>query len=256
MPRECAFCPATANLSAEHVFSEWMDRLFPGKKYFHNFRATKSWASDTLDFKARVVCEKCNNTWMSNIESQHAKPSMTDLMVGKQNVPISQSRAHSIALFAFKTAVIMDHVNPSRHIHFFSRKVRYRFRETRDIPPNVMMWMAGHLDAKHGGCFSIYHNGQYGPADIHLYVCNYVVGHLAFQVVAEQGATFLALSPKPGYENLAVGFWPTVPNGLVWPLKSVLKSTREFRDFGQRWSKLTITVPGGGLRHKYLSVAL
>lgn len=53
------------------------------------------WVSERLDWKAKVVCEKCNNTWMSDIENNHAKPAVTDLIVGKVDVPIPRSRARS-----------------------------------------------------------------------------------------------------------------------------------------------------------------
>jgi len=40
-----------------------------------------------MDWKVRVVCEKCNNTWMSDIEHNHAKPVLTPLVTGQMNIP-------------------------------------------------------------------------------------------------------------------------------------------------------------------------
>jgi hypothetical protein len=243
MARECAFCPAAAKLSGEHIWSDWMNALFPGKKAFRKINermeVTKSWTSSQLDWKAKVVCEPCNNGWMSKIESRHAKPAMADLIAGKLDIPIPQSRANSIALFAFKTAVILEHLNRSRTIHIFPRQVRHRFRETLEIPDNVRMWMAGFLPPGKGRCVTLYHEAS-NPDSLELYVCSYCVGRFVFQVVAERTPTFLTLFPVARFEHLAVPFWPRVPTGFVWPPEAVLKTVGEFEDFAARWHRLNL----------------
>jgi hypothetical protein len=114
MPRECAFCPATAKMSGEHIWSDWMNGLLPGKKRFiskdKDGKVIFQRIAKELDWTAKVVCKPCNETWMSKIEGDHAKPSMEDLITGKLDIPIMQSRANSIALFGFKTAVVLDHL--------------------------------------------------------------------------------------------------------------------------------------------------
>src|ERR1700677_4836142 len=112
--KECAFCPHTAKLSAEHIVSAWMDELFVGPvktKITDTAGFVREWKSSELDWKAKVVCGPCNNTWMSEIESKHAKPVMTPLIKGDSAFPIGSSEAHSLALFAFKTAVVLDHAH-------------------------------------------------------------------------------------------------------------------------------------------------
>jgi hypothetical protein len=37
MEQERAFCPSTAKMSGEHIWSDWMNKVFPRKKRFHNF---------------------------------------------------------------------------------------------------------------------------------------------------------------------------------------------------------------------------
>jgi hypothetical protein len=249
MPRECAFCPATANLSGEHIWSDWMNALFPGEKQFRNINermeVAQTWSSSQLDWKAKVVCEPCNNGWMSNIESQHAQPAMTDLIAGKLDIPIPQSQANSIARFAFKTAVIVEHLKRDQPVRFFPRQVRHRFRETLEIPHNVRMWFAGFLPRGKGRCVTLYYNVP-DFNNLELYVCNYVVGRLVFQVVAEKRQSFLTLFPIPGWEQVAVPFWPCISPDFVWPSKTVLKTVGEFRAFAERWSRLDIFNITGG----------
>ena len=226
-----------------------MNALFPGEKEFRNrnerMEVTQTWSSTQLDWKAKVVCEPCNNGWMSNIESQHALPAMTDLIAGKLDIPIAQSRADSIALFAFKTAVIVEHLKRNQPARFFPRSVRHRFRETLEIPHNVRMWFAGFLPPGKGRCITLYYTVPTAHG-IELYVCNYVVGRLVFQVVAEKGPSSLTLVPIRELDQFAVPLWPSIPPNFIWPPLVLLKTVEEFRAFAERWSRLDIFNITGG----------
>src|SRR4051812_5525667 len=95
---KCAFCPDTAKITGEHIWSEWMRALFSATRFRFIQRGEdgsvlNEWPSDEINLKANVVCKPCNEGWMSNLESQHAKPAMTDLIVGDKEIAISQNRA-------------------------------------------------------------------------------------------------------------------------------------------------------------------
>jgi len=109
----------------------------------------RQWVSDSLNWKAKVVCKTCNETWMSEIESKHAKPSMTDLIRLRWPLVIDEKRANSLAIFAFKTAVVFDHVARNRP-PFFSRSARRQFRRHLAVPPMVRMWMAASSGLRRG----------------------------------------------------------------------------------------------------------
>jgi hypothetical protein len=250
MARECAFCPQTANLSLEHLWSSWMNALFPGKKRFttknEKGEIVKQWLSSSLDWKARVVCRQCNNTWMSDLESQHAQPAMTDLIVGKLDFTISQSQSRSLALFAFKTAVIFDHIQGGKP-PFFLRSLRHRFASTLAIPFGVGMWMTGFLPIGKGEILTTYHEGALSNTNrLKLYVCTYAVGHLVFQVVAARQQGFTPIAPRPGFEYLAIPFWPKLPSGVRWPPDEVLRTVSEFEIFATRWNTIMVKKGVGG----------
>ena len=172
---------------------------------------------------------------MNDIENQHAKPIMTDLIVGKTNIPIRQSGARSIALFAFKTAVILDHSQRGRQ-PFFSRRVRYAFREHLDIPRTLQMWMAGYAPRARADIHTSYHQGALSPTNpLELYVCTYAIGHFVFQLVARKQIGSTAFSPRSGFEDIAVPLWPRVHPGFVWPATNVLRTVKEFDAFSMRW---------------------
>ncbi len=225
-----------------------MDALFPGKKRFklrnEKGEVVHERISKSLDWTAKVVCADCNNTWMSAIENDHAKPAMTDLISGKVDIPIDEARAQSIALFAFKTAVVFDHMQRNQE-PFFPGTIRHRFRESIAIPPTtVKMWMAGYLPTAKGEVLTFYSQGNLTPTNrLRLYVCTYAVGHFVFQVVAQRQQGFIPLGPAADYSGMAIPFWPTseLPKGFIWPPKAILRTVKDFSDFSERWR--TINVP-------------
>jgi hypothetical protein len=85
--KECAFCTNSGKMSAEHIFARWVQDLFPAKRiaFYIGGSADRSrrFEAETIDWKAKVVCANCNNTWMSDIESVHGKPVLTPFIVGE-----------------------------------------------------------------------------------------------------------------------------------------------------------------------------
>jgi hypothetical protein len=242
----CAFCFRNAKLSGEHIWSEWMRELFPAKRFRFIQRneqgdVINTWSLPNIDLTAKVVCEPCYGGWMSNLESQHAKPAMRDLIVGDKGITVSQSRANSMALFAFKTAVIVDHMRRNS-VPFFRRSVRYKFAESLEIPPNVYMWFAGFLPMGSGSVQSFYSEGGINSElRIKMHVCTYAVGHLVFQVVSARFREGMPhFSPSRRFEYLAIPFWPTIPRRVRWPPQDVLRTNSQFGEFADRWGVIDL----------------
>jgi len=238
--KECAFCDHKGKLSAEHIASAWMMDLFPGRRnaWFISGDAKEriDFETDSMDWKARVVCANCNNTWMSDIERQHAKPALTPLITGEMDIPVDLSRAHSIALFAFKTAVVLDHSQRTR-APFFSKRQRYAFRLHRMIPGNVNMWFCGIKDHRGGGQFkTAYLTGKPSTADESLmYACTCALGCFVFQVLAVKQVGNARFRPLGGFEGLGEPFFPAIRRGYIWPLQFALDGVSQFELFADRW---------------------
>lgn len=198
-------------------------------------------AKDRIDWTAKVVCKKCNETWMSDIESQHAKRVLTGLIDGKVDVPIGSPDARSIALFAFKTAVVLDHSQRSRQ-PFFSQRVRYAFKEHLQIPANVQMWMCGFGPRTRGEVHALYHSGRISPTNpIHFYVCTVAIGHFVSQVVVVKQIDSSGFFPRPGFEDIAVPLWPRVHPNFVWPARDILQTEADYEGFSLRWGTVSVT---------------
>ena len=243
MPRECAFCPNTAKLTGEHIWSDWINPLLPGRKRFNirndKRQVIKTWTSPQFNWKAKVVCGTCNSGWMSNLENQHAKPSLSALILGKPGVLINQSRAKSIALFAFKNAVVFDHLATSRE-PFFERSVRHEFRTSFAMPPNVTVFLAKFAPGGFGEANTLYFEGQLpAPNFLHTYVLTYSIEHVVIQIAAyKKSHGVMRASVK---NKFGVPVWPRVPDGFVWPPARAISSVQEFDEFSDRWYRIMAT---------------
>lgn len=76
-------------MSREHVFGDWMARVFPdddlvGVDHFHRYEDLDSgdlekegrWAGDAFAHAVRDFCGKCNNGWMSRLEGKPSRCSV------------------------------------------------------------------------------------------------------------------------------------------------------------------------------------
>lgn len=130
--KQCAFCPAqSVKLSAEHVWGDWMSELFGnrGIAQEHRFgeRLTQ-WESLRMDLTANVVCKKCNETWMSDIEAQ-MKASFLQIMRDGASVSILHRGVRLLAAFAFEKAVVADYLH-LKEDPFFRSSHRHRLKMT------------------------------------------------------------------------------------------------------------------------------
>jgi hypothetical protein len=178
---------------------------------------------------------------MSDIENEHAKPSLTDLILGRVDIPIDRSRANSIALFAFKTAVIFDHLARGRE-SFFERSVRHEFKKSLTIPTNVQMWLTGFLLTGRGEVCPAYHGAQLSPEKrIEMYVCTYTIERIVIQVVAyKQWGLWGFGGVEPNNNFFAIPLWPDIPDGFVWPPADILRTVADLDAFTDRWVKVAL----------------
>jgi hypothetical protein len=228
MPKECAFCPRPAD-SGEHIWSDWLCRLPP----FRNVKVTvrrhlvvephvRTWHQTGMGHKEYTVCNKCNTTWMSQIEDNHAKPCIERMVLSKAPLALHVSCLASIAIFTFLKSVVSEHMQRSKP--FFSMETRRRFRRTLTLPA-IQVWL-GCLDTfepeyavnrmKYSFAVSkISHNYR-------LYAYTWSFGHLVIQMLASKSRsthfrkTFLFLD-QPSMAAYLLPIWPPPPQSIAWP---------------------------------------
>jgi hypothetical protein len=110
--RRCIFC-GSDDLSEEHLISDWVFRAFArGRKPGPLFRGRISdnhlqlQGADAI-LSARVVCQPCNNGWMSGIDKAAAE-ALKPLIQGRSTVTLSSDTQASVAAWIYKCALIFD----------------------------------------------------------------------------------------------------------------------------------------------------
>ncbi|HTM87482.1 MAG TPA: hypothetical protein VL155_04720 [Terriglobales bacterium] len=232
MAAKCAFCSEDAvEHGGEHIWDDWLNRALPVKKF--RVRQQRSPVEPFREYPARVlkeklpvVCENCNNTWMSDVTNQ-VKQSFAELIISGASVCLLPTGVGLLAAFAFMKSVVADHA-ANRDEPFYTRAVRERFRQTRIIPPNVQMWVGAYQGVQRysGKCISFYPTpDQPGPLyGVEFFGFTYVVGQLVLQTHAARwidvrlrGLPLPPLRPDQ-YWNAAVSrFWPSDGVPIAWP---------------------------------------
>jgi hypothetical protein len=250
----CAFCPKVAILTGEHIWSEWMGKLFNQKEYLiiqrdKDRKIIKTWKRKKLDKKIPVVCQNCNNEWMSQLES-NAKTAMKDMALHTAPKTLTSQELESIAIFAFKHMVITDHgaqrPDGSKRNPFFTTSTRMKFAASLTIPSGVQMWIAafdrhfGVLDTRY------YIFPSLAEAVFEVYAFTFGVGHLVIQAIACRIINPLMLGmPVPvgfadeRWHSLASPFWPLGTKPVCWPPVKLL-TTRKIDEFCQQWGVANI----------------
>jgi len=207
------------------------------------------WIKRKLDTKLPVVCQQCNNGWMSDLENRDAKPAIKDLIVSDKLVKLSPERLQSIARFAFKTAVVADHYSLSGRTSssFFSTAARYAFRESLQIPAGVQMWISAHTERGYGTLKGVYYpSSPEVRFAFELYVLTFGVGYFLVQVVASKWldpanapSRFLFLTSAKHWDKFSAPFWPSDGQAIQWPLDKQFNPVWANR-FSYRWRHLNV----------------
>lgn len=268
----CAFCNETATMSGEHVWSAWVGELFgegPGRYTFKRFGdgghqqrgpLIAEWKANEINLKANVVCEPCNNRWMSDVENDHAKPTLRDMVLSSNPVSLLPLGVKSIANYCFLKAVIADRMNTKRQ-PFFSRRQRREFRASLTIPEGVQMWLGRFRDVGRRGNFSTYYCTlkETDYAGFEFYVFTYVVNYVVIQLTAIRWPSLIAdppldprgfpfprfVQPKLFQEDFwraaSTEMWPFYggASGVLWPPPRTIDG-RALDALTFRWQQLKI----------------
>lgn len=221
MARQCLFCPSPVN-SKEHVFSNWI------VKDLKHAEAIKATIGKKLSFylakpeiKVGVVCKSCNNTWMSNLETDN-KP-VIQAMVNDNPCSLTTEEQAVLSRWTVMKAMVVDAINSQRPL-FYGSSEREQLRTLSTIPAGTLIWL-GRLSAKafHVGGTDVWGDIDKTPKAFHGCVTNIVMGHLVIQIFTGHAPSQLLPNGKlfvncrPGkWETNLLDVWPTTAD-LHWP---------------------------------------
>lgn len=205
------------------------------------------WTSNHLDLTAKVVCETCNNGWMSDIENDHAKPALTPLILSDSEQILTAQKIASIAVFMFKHAVIGHFMDRSsnRYRSLFSPTTLHRFARTLAIPDGVQVWIAcSRSESRPGSLRMRYKKTPIGAVNgFHLYIFTYSIGFFCVQMTIGRWTNGrnrkllpFGLIPDPAWDDYSVPLWPTDDAPIHWPPRFHL-SDQFLEAFSDRWKR-------------------
>jgi hypothetical protein len=267
---DCAFCgPTTRAVNEEHIWADWITRLLLRDRHrTHRVRMEANSSRRTevvvtrrrrMDVTAKVVCETCNNKWMSDLENR-VKPIAEPLMLGQSSVALTFEDQATLTAWIMKTAIVVEHdahVRYRRPRFFFSPAQRERFRDTLDPPSTVVIWIARRIgNPKHWGHLRTLYVTPRTRHAKHLfgYVFTFSARELVCQVVAVKRrrpgigptpdpAALSFVAPHLPWSDYTLQLWPSLHvEPLVWPPERSL-TDRTLAWFGGRFGSASAPLP-------------
>jgi hypothetical protein len=181
---------------------------------------------------------------MSDIDND-ARTTMKNMIQYASPISLLPRGIASIAVFAFKAAVVADHARPKNRPFLF-HSVRKRFAESLEIPHGIQVWLAAFGQEHLSGRFSTHYAKLHGRPfrGFELYIFTYVAGFLALQVTASRWAS-IAKQPKftpiltqdPAWDRASVPLWPSDGTPVNWPPRDYLRDD-SLKFFAERWARL------------------
>jgi hypothetical protein len=228
----CIFCGRTGKLTNEHVFPQWLLEVIPGDgRVQHEWIApagskskSRKWTTDVFSLTAKVVCERCNNGWMNDLE-EGARPFLESLIRGHGRTLYDHGR-QQVAYWALKTAMMVDWAQEPPH-QCVPKAYYPELFEVGGILSNCVVWLgacdfAGSADARHRS-LHLQTEGE-TSSESGGFGASLKVGHLVIEVIRVGLEEGLELETGDPPASLLQRIWPA--NGPVsWP--PPLRLTRE-----------------------------
>ena len=248
--RRCAFCGRAATLTGEHVWSDWVGKLLGKRKIKFNWTkadgTVKEWHLVGLNARVKVVCDTCNHGWMSQLE-ETAKPIVRDMILDPTDVTLGTSDLKIIAAWAFKSAIIADHLRLNPLPFFYDAANRRNFAQRLTIPDGVQMWISGVV--KQCG---ILKGGDIKTkagisAGFRINACTYALGHLVLQITCPRWTKSSnrrhnapgKLTQAKEWDLVSTPIWPLPSNPVSWPPPNWM--TKDSLDtYADRWKMILI----------------
>jgi hypothetical protein len=242
MARACIFCGDTSStLSSEHIFPDWITGFYSDRvagplrgtiEFAYPSGENKSFRGIPFQQKVRTVCRKCNNGWMSALES-HIRPYLSKMLVGERT-RLRSNAQRNLAFWCAKTAFVLQYINTVNTIipesHYFelyslqsALPSQFIVISSRGIPRHqkglpMMQAMSERViyakaDASLGSSAQE-QMSQWVREGHRAYKVTFAIGNFVAQVFGHDlPATFGIAGGGP-----AISLWPNIRNRVDWSL--------------------------------------
>ena len=149
--RRCAFCSGS-ELTKEHIWPKWAAVHFPRTPHDQRFEVLraeeiKSRTVTSFDRRERhghtttktvkVVCRRCNGSWMGTLEEQ-ARPFLETMLLGKPAV-LDPKAQELVARWVTLKMMVIDLATPADTV--FLAEDRAKFMKLGTIPIGMKIWL-------------------------------------------------------------------------------------------------------------------
>jgi len=164
-------------------------------------------------------------------------------------VPLDIEQQTSVALWATKTAMVLDSVRKSEHRRFHKRAECERLRQSSLLPDLSFIWLGRYAESTlglFGTDIRLFDPiPEIFPTIGHGSVNTIVVGHLAIQLLTihllpEYSDRTIRVGPNTGdWHRITVGIWPAEQKSVVWPppLSFNTSGPLSIAQFVNRWKR-------------------
>jgi hypothetical protein len=225
----CVFCGGSP-LTREHVWPDWIRRLIYGKgkrgprseqlrEGSRPGEERKVWHMPALSLQAKIVCEECNQGWMSELEVQ-TSPVLTPMILGNR-VRLDAAAQRLLARWITKTAMVFLRATP-RPSAIPPNQYRY-LRDHRRPPPSSQAWI-GIRTAEEGvaagkvAAYSFRDRPRGGEELGRAYLVTLGIGHLVGALFGHNLAFEIPWQRPPAFQPV----WPVVRRIVEWPPQDLI----------------------------------
>lgn len=243
MPRDCIFCAQKAN-SNEDAIPLWLSEMFRGPGTMEHQpgidKPTRTYAVTQPKMPIKRVCKKCNNGWMSRLESR-AKPIIMRLLEAtparKCTLDIHECR--TLALWSAKTAMVHEAVNPPEN-WAFSELDRCLIYTKDQVPGSTDVWLAPCANFASTFGISRILSNEGSPDRVGITTLCY--GCLAIQIRKMSVSTTIpgakvTIGEQPGpWPEVLLAIWPPAASSFCWPTEKGLDGEKGLEALANRFS--------------------
>jgi hypothetical protein len=227
----CAFCGSGAAFATDLVWPAWILRRFP---------------DHGADQQMTDVCESCTGGWMSRLD-QSVAPLLDEPMLKRVSTNWTPAEQRTLALWAMKTAMVLELSEPSDSGHFFTDTERWLFMDLLDPPFNdIRVWAAAREDERpvdYRGARIKLLRPDSGRQVGDVFVATMSLGHVVFQMTARRlfeprlSIVDVPFPPESSdWQDVTVALWPPSESPREWPPRLTLDANA-LEAFGNRWNE-------------------
>jgi hypothetical protein len=225
-------------MTYEHVWPDWLKNYVPKtlskhtsltEEIYTDYRnsSVKGWSGDPQSRRLPVVCERCNQGWMKDLQDA-VKPILVPLLDAKPTL-IGQYNQKLLAAWIAMCIMTGEYYSPDQAAIPF--KDREYLRLYREVPRDWRIWIGRYLRGRWNG-YWVHHSlpitedgakwDNNPPPSPNTQTTTFIVGQLFIHAFSSgvPGITDKWRLDEPGRPFLAQ-LWPPKESFIAWPTNDI-----------------------------------